>query len=580
MLLILAVTALLTSSFVSTSSWAISAAAVPAVGGAEHAPQGELSTAGAKRSLKACGPLRSGNTHYVLENDVQSAGTCFSIAADHITLDLNGHSVIYGSSDGTKPTFGVLVADCWDTSITGNPCGGSHEHAVIMNGKIIQGASAAPMSHAIRFGQANNVTGLVIHDLDITVSAPDSIAIYTEYLPGGSDIYRNTIHNNVKVVSNRHQFRGMSIRMDEEGKAKLPDLVHENTIIGGAQSGIRVDNSAGTKIFANDVSQDATYTNGFCILAPGAHTEVYQNKCHPVHGRGIHTDASGVQIFDNVVETIDNNKNEEYGGCELNGTYGIQAESNGGAPEDIRIYHNKVKVHAAVCPAEAMRLTDLQGSGVDIYENTFIAVQDRIGPQLSNQPARGFSVGNVTGDHVVFKNNFVQADTSIFHMDWDSGGGINLKDNTFKAGVHGDATLLAEFINGASPSQDNVFQDNVMQGFPPTAVKFCDYSGDSWLVVGSSLTVHLKDQDGQAVADGEVRILGTSAKFENGLSDGQGNAKLLLPAFRIEYKQPMKKFSDYDLIVTREGCQTQRFSLTQPASLEVTRTLDCQTSGH
>src|SRR5580704_6848367 len=69
------------------------------------------------KPLTNCGPLRHRNTLYALQNDVTSAGTCFSIEEDNITLDLNGHTVTYATTDGTKATFGVLAADCWEKSV-------------------------------------------------------------------------------------------------------------------------------------------------------------------------------------------------------------------------------------------------------------------------------------------------------------------------------------------------------------------------------------------------------------------------------------------------------------------------------
>ena len=330
------------------------------------------------KRLTGCGPLRQAGTHFVLENDVEATGTCFSIEADDVTLDLNGHTVTYGTAPAGKPSYGVLAADCWYQPIAGNPCGGSHRQPVVENGKIVQGADAAPMSHGLRFGQANHLTGITAHHLEITVHSPDSIGIYSEYLPGGSDVYANTIHNNVKVISSRTQFRGASIKLDEEAAAKIPDQIHNNVIVGGAQIGIRDDNPAGTRIFENDIAQDATYTNGFCIDAAGAGMQVYRNHCHPVHGRGIHANQSGVQIYDNTVETIDSDQNQEYHGCEINGTYGIQVESDNFAPTGIRIYGNHVKVHAAACAAEAMRLTDLKNANIEITNNEFVAVRDAL----------------------------------------------------------------------------------------------------------------------------------------------------------------------------------------------------------
>jgi hypothetical protein len=45
--------------------------------------------------VASCGNLNQANTTYILNNDVSSQGTCITITADGITLDLNGHIVTY-----------------------------------------------------------------------------------------------------------------------------------------------------------------------------------------------------------------------------------------------------------------------------------------------------------------------------------------------------------------------------------------------------------------------------------------------------------------------------------------------------
>ena len=551
-------------------------------GAAPDARSERAGGAQSEKSISACGPLRRADTRYVLEKDVESSGSCFSIEADHITLDLNGHVVTYATSDGSIPTFGVLAADCWYQPVAGNPCGGSHRYLEVMRGRIVQGAAAAPMSHALRFGQANSLTGVTVHDLDITLHAQDSIAIYSEYLPGGSDVYGNTIHNDVKVISSRTQFRGASIKLDEESGAKIPDKVHHNIIVGGAQLGIRDDNPAGTKIFENDIRQDATYTNGFCIDAAGAGMQVYRNRCHPIHGRGIHTNQSGVQIFENTVETIDSDQNQEYKGCEINGTYGIQVESDNFVPTGIRVHDNHVKVHAAGCSAEAMRLTDLKDAHIEITNNEFTAVLDaqpsRSEADKNSAPpaARGFSVGNVQGQQVIFAGNLVQADTAIFHMDWDGGGSFLIEKNRFRAGPGGQGkTLLAEFGNGVGPSQGNIFRDNVYEGFEPEAARFGDYSGDSWFTVARSFTIHLAE--GQAASAKRIQVKATIAPGESAASlvDVTGKAGIVLPLARMEHGKAAVSYPQHRISLKAEGCETAEFVLDTNGPAEVTQTLRC-----
>src|SRR5262249_48136633 len=45
--------------------------------------------------------LDQANTTYVLATDVRTDGTAFVVAADHVTFDLNQHTVVYG--DGASP---------------------------------------------------------------------------------------------------------------------------------------------------------------------------------------------------------------------------------------------------------------------------------------------------------------------------------------------------------------------------------------------------------------------------------------------------------------------------------------------
>ena len=85
-----------------------------------------------------CGYLDKANTTYVLQNDVNSTGTCFAVIAANVVLDLNGHTVTYDngapitvangdfeSATGTSPSG-------WDLSTAPNAqrAAGSYIHPV------------------------------------------------------------------------------------------------------------------------------------------------------------------------------------------------------------------------------------------------------------------------------------------------------------------------------------------------------------------------------------------------------------------------------------------------------------------
>jgi parallel beta-helix repeat protein len=54
--------------------------------------------------LNGCGELDMANTHYDLLNDITTNGTCFTINASNITLDLNGFNI---TGDGGSSDYGI-----------------------------------------------------------------------------------------------------------------------------------------------------------------------------------------------------------------------------------------------------------------------------------------------------------------------------------------------------------------------------------------------------------------------------------------------------------------------------------------
>lgn len=520
--------------------------------------------------ISACARLQHADTHYVLQQDVQSPGTCFSIEADDITLDLNGHAATYATEEKDHPTFGVLAADCWyQPAAAGNPCGGTHAHITVMNGSIVQGEAAAPFSHGLRFGQANGLTGVVLHDLTIRIHAEDSIAIFSEYLPGGSEIYSNTIDNEVKTISNRMQFRGASIKLDNEDKATMPDDIHDNVIKGGPQLGIRSDNPAGTKIRNNDISQDATYANGFCIDAAGDGMQVTGNNCHPVHGRGLHANHSHVVIDSNTVTTVDSNQIAEYNGCEIHGTYGIQIEDDENHPTDITVTNNKVTVYARECDAEAMRITDLQGAKVNIHGNSFTAVEELSGS--GPKSARGISIGGADGQGATISHNTFHADSAIFHVDWDGGSNWTLNDNTFQ-GNPAKHTLMAEFENGAKPSSQIHFLDDTYTAVNPEAAKFGAEAGATGYSVERTFVFH---------SDPPRELHGSAASVPGGVvlpgkTGPAGSLVFTLPALEVQNGKPIEKFAAYKLNVSAPGCQPLSLSIRADGPRSLARPLVCR----
>ena len=99
------------------------------------------------RPIAACGPLDESGATYILQQDVSSPGTCFVVKADHVTLDLNQHTVTYGTAstwvpgqETTQHVHGVLGQACWDKGGNADPdlCGDGFTFLTVKNGSIVQ----------------------------------------------------------------------------------------------------------------------------------------------------------------------------------------------------------------------------------------------------------------------------------------------------------------------------------------------------------------------------------------------------------------------------------------------------------
>jgi hypothetical protein len=272
--------------------------------------------------LSACGDLTNSGLYYLTGN-VSSPGTCFFIDADNITLNLNGHAITYATGGGSQPSPGVLLADEWYSGYSIAQPGSTNEHAnfEIYGGKIIESSNGPDKSPAIWVGQSNDITPAPkIHDLTLITYTTDSSPIFGTVSSAGWQIYNNNIYYSAAHTSSRQYFYGMAIYIGDQEQAPGPvaDQIYENHIFTAPQGGIR-DTHQNAKIYSNEITFDATYTNDFCVDAPADAQRVTENTCHPTSGRGIHTNANNVFIADNTITVKELPQNVEYGGCELGG---------------------------------------------------------------------------------------------------------------------------------------------------------------------------------------------------------------------------------------------------------------------
>lgn len=385
-----------------------------------------------QRDLDACGILDRPGMTYVLQKDVSSPGSCFLIKAERITLDLNGHTITYGTASAWEPgqettqrVHGILGQACWDKGGQADPafCGDTFQFFTVKNGAIVQAEGAPPYSHAIRMGQGAP-RRVVAEDVRFRIYSPSSTAVYITGGRGGH-LFRNvTVENESVYVLNRHQLEGMALRLVEAAKDGDPVRVDNLRVIGGPQGGAFLG-FPGSTITGAAIALKGAFTNDFGIYLWGDGSEAHGNT---IRGRSrgvqVHSDKSIVR--DNVIETHEEPVNEEYDGCQVGGTYGVQLESRASRAV---VRNNQVRVKALACDGRAFRATGTKaGSGNISSGNVYAAVRE---PGAGGKAvAASFS----NARDVTLEGDTLIADTWNTEIVWDGARNIVLKNVTFIKG--------------------------------------------------------------------------------------------------------------------------------------------------
>lgn len=244
--------------------------------------------------VDAPGELSQPDTEYRLTRDIVADGTAFTIKASQVTLNLNGHQVVYLNKPSPAATPGIAIP------------GFNRNDVAIVNGRIVQGAGGdAPSEgcHPVYDFDASNVE---IAGLEIEYRTPETSGIQLHWV-SSAKVHHNTVRDRGRVVKNRHQ--GVAaIEANRGGKGRNHAILH-NRIEGARHIGIRA--GAASDVGYNEVGIDSTVTNSTGIAAEGSihHNRVLGGGVHPI---GIWP-GSDVKVEANYVEVQNTARGEEYG---------------------------------------------------------------------------------------------------------------------------------------------------------------------------------------------------------------------------------------------------------------------------
>lgn len=206
-----------------------------------------------------------------LTADHRTEGNGVYLANKNIVLDLNGHTIYFGSDNSAKRRGVVLYISWSDTEIV-IPGAATPTGCVIKNGRIVHEGTGANSAGVYGFRSS----GVRLENVEVVVNGNDSAAVY--FGVNAATLVNNVLVSTSQGSANRHSGPACV-------RATGAITATGNVLIGG-NSGFNVGN--GSVINRNVIAHNSHVTNGYgAWLYRLKNVQVIDNLILPVQGRGI-----------------------------------------------------------------------------------------------------------------------------------------------------------------------------------------------------------------------------------------------------------------------------------------------------
>ena len=323
-------------------------------------------------TVSSCQAL-NGGTNYQLTASVSASGTCFTLGGSNIDVNLNGFTVTYGNAANSS-FVGGFVNNSANTN-----------NAVIHNGTINEGIGPntglgggtgyGPGMFVCSSSSSSTASGWQMYNVTGTIKANRAKVVFVEDTGSGNPA---VMHDIIFTDQDPGSCSSVSCRANDQYVALVWSdnrngaAVNAYNITGtGAPQGGVVSFSPGSTINNNNIAPggvSATVSNGFSAQLWGSN-QVAQNNLIQGTGpngscvscRGIQTGSAGSNtstnnlVQNNVLRTYNLANDPEYGGCQIDGSFGIQINTAGSSQQTTNhlIQNNKVYVNSGACPGFA-----------------------------------------------------------------------------------------------------------------------------------------------------------------------------------------------------------------------------------
>ena len=219
-------------------------------------------------SSSSCPTGLSANTLYQLTSDITCPTSGFQLLGSGIDVNLNGHTLTYGSTTQTFCVAGIYAAVGWDPEFTnvvlngnrvvggcykGNPTNGpgTESNVTIHNGTITNGSCLNPDdewfgSDAIHFGQSSNPDNdsLQVFNMTFNLCSQSNMAFSVDGGGGSGSVHDNVVNSRVVTAYRRDHYLGIPFNGGGGGSSSGTTNFYNNTVFGGPQGGIVWGSSA------------------------------------------------------------------------------------------------------------------------------------------------------------------------------------------------------------------------------------------------------------------------------------------------------------------------------------------------
>ena len=501
----------------------------------------------------------SANDIFVLASDLSTSGSAITISVDNVVLDLNNHTLTFGTGASSNAT-GVLVAG---------------DHVTVQNGTITHGVNYSTSLARIRGIDMSSCQYSVIRNVNVTVGGyiPSSVTdgvngIFNIFVDGNSTfmnkIVNCTLTNEVVGYYYRQYWVAAAVRMDKGyNDALITDLEqdyhlwvcstqvtktpHSGFFFYGNEGG----NSGAFWASDNHITVDARndgpysgyrYGEAYGIASRGSeHLRIWNNRIdygtNYFGGMGIFLERTSPTDLGGFSEIHNNTIISSIGPLDATGT-GNAGHSTGIRirlyTANFKIYDNDITVYSDLNSSTLYRCGLANGifmgydngdsptDSIYVYNNRITTIgADGAGADCISV------MSNEVGHPAVFSNNVLSSNGHMFHFATDGGGAYGVQshadtmvkiDNlsgfsTFYLGVNG-----VDWSSGNNKICDGVY----MSGASDTDIRMSN-SGNQDITLQRTISVKVLGNNNQAVTGANVTVVnGYGQTVMSGLTNSSG----------------------------------------------------------